>query len=146
MISKIILKQILMILCLTVTFTVSSSFAKERNAPQTIRLAIGEWAPYHSSNLKHYGLGSRIITEAFALEGVQVQYDFFPWARSLFYVESGDWEGSGIWYYSPKRAQYSLYSDTVLEFSYVFFHLKSYSFDWTIIEDLQEIPIGGVNR
>ncbi len=32
----------------------------------TVTLANGEWAPFFSENLKHYGVVSRIINDAFA--------------------------------------------------------------------------------
>ena len=41
-------------------------------AEETIRIAIGEWPPYTSKELKHYGVVSRIVAETFALEGVKV--------------------------------------------------------------------------
>ncbi|WP_163834894.1 substrate-binding periplasmic protein [Spartinivicinus ruber] len=114
-------------------------------AGDVVRLAIGEWPPYHSVDLEYFGIGSRIMKEAFANEDIEVEYGFFPWARSLALVKSGKWDGSGVWYYSPKRARYALYSDPVLQSSYVFFHLHSYPFDWKTIDDLKGVIIGGVN-
>ena len=59
-------------------------------AEETIRITNGEWPPYMSKKLKHYGLASRITTEAFASQGVKVEYGFFPWARSKLLVEHRD--------------------------------------------------------
>ena len=50
---------------------------------ETIRLATEEYPPYTSKHLANYGLASHIVTDAFALEGVQTEYSFFPCARAL---------------------------------------------------------------
>jgi len=47
-------------------------------AGETIRLANGEWVPYQSKSLKHCGAVSRIVTKAFASEGITVEYEYFP--------------------------------------------------------------------
>ena len=112
-------------------------------AEETIRITIGEWAPFLSKDLKHYGLAARIVTESFALEGVKVEYGFFPWARSKFFAQEGEWDGSAVWMHNSERAKDFLFSDSVVEVKNIFFHLKSYSFDWNTIDDLKGIPIGG---
>ncbi len=111
-------------------------------AEEVIRLTNGEWPPYCSKALKHYGLVSRIVADSFALEGVRVEYGFFPWKRAMMYVEHGEWDGSPGWFYSEERAKHSYFSDPFIDYKYVFFHLKSYSFDWKTIDDLQGIQIG----
>lgn len=110
---------------------------------ETIRLASGEWAPYQSQKLKYYGLASRIVTEAFALEGVNVEYEFLPWKRSYEMARTGKCDGTLIWNRKKERSQYFYYSDTIVSSDKVFFHLKSYTFDWNSIDDLKGIPIGG---
>ena len=47
----------------------------------TIRLTNGDWQPFYSKDAPHHGFVSHIITEAFALVGVETEYGFFPWAR-----------------------------------------------------------------
>ena len=72
-------------------------FSSSLSANETIRIANGEWPPYLSKELKHYGVASRIVAEAFALEGVKVKYGFFPWGRAYAVVQRGEWDGSVIW-------------------------------------------------
>lgn len=72
-------------------------------AQESIRLTNGEWPPYLSKDLKHYGVASRIVTEAFDLEGIKVEYGFFPWERALELAKHGDWDGSLVWFHTPKR-------------------------------------------
>ncbi len=121
-----------------ILYNVNFSFAEE-----TIRLTNGEWAPYFSQKLKYYGIGSRIVTEAFALEGIKVEYGFFPWKRALKLAESGAWDGAVGWETNSDREPYFYNSDTVWEAPWVFFHLKTYSFDWKTFNDLEKIRIGG---
>ena len=49
----------------------------------TIRLTNGDWQPFMSKNGPHHGIASHVVTEAFALVGVEVEYGFFPWKRSI---------------------------------------------------------------
>ena len=57
----------------------SSVFAGEE-----IKITIGEWSPFISKELPHYGIVPHIISEIFNEAGVNVQYGFFPWARSSY--------------------------------------------------------------
>jgi polar amino acid transport system substrate-binding protein len=122
-----------------ITYPLSDSFAEK-----TIRLATGEWAPFISKDLKHGGVVLQVITEAFALVDVKVEYGFFPWARAKQIAQDGRWDGTAIWGVSLEREEYFYYSDLVMSSPYVFFHLKSYPFDWDTWEDIAGIPMGGL--
>ncbi len=116
----------------------TSIFAEEK-----IRITIGEWPPFISEHLKHYGVISHIVTEAFALEGIKVEYGFFPWKRAYIYAEKGKWDGTAGWSPFPERGKVFYMSNVIHADKNVFFHLKSYRFDWNTIDDLKGIPIGG---
>lgn len=114
---------------------------------ETITLSNGEWLPYLSESLPHYGIVSRIVSEAFALEGITVQYVFRPWPRAYAEAQRGLVNGSLVWSVGPaatERAREFLSSDTVLEAQSVFFHRKGYHFKWTRDADLAGLRIGGV--
>jgi len=125
---------------LVVLFVCSS--VTSGSAEETIRLASGEWPPYQSEELKYAGVASRIVTEAFALEGIKVEFGYFPWKRSYKLAETGQWDGTFLWFDTPERREIFYISDPVMDIQYVFFHLKSYSFDWNTIDDLKGIEIG----
>ena len=112
-------------------------------AAQPLRLASGEWPPYFSEQLRHYGVGSHIVSEAFALEGIEVEYGFFPWKRSLRLAREGVWDGTLGWEPSAERERFFYISDRVWQAPWVFFHLKSSPFDWQDFGDLAEVRIGG---
>lgn len=123
---------------LLVLISPASAFAEE-----TIRLATGEWPPYYSKDLKHNGLALRIITEAFALEGIKVEFEFYPWARGLLSAERGTVDGAATWTATEEREKLFYASDPVFEGEWVFFHLKSFPFNWETYDDLKGIDIGG---
>jgi len=114
---------------------------------ETITLSNGEWLPYMSETLPYNGAISRIVSEAFALEGITVNYVFRPWPRAYAEAQRGLVNGSVVWSIgdgTSERARDFLYSDPVLEAQSVFFHRKDYKFRWTKDEDLAGVRIGGV--
>jgi polar amino acid transport system substrate-binding protein len=127
--------------CVAVVFLLS--VATRGFSAETIRLASGEWSPYQSEHLPYYGLASRIVTDAFALAGIEVHYGYFPWPRAYEQALTGKWDGTFLWFDTPERRKHFYISDPVLDITYVFFHLKTYSFDWNTVDDLQGITIGG---
>jgi len=114
---------------------------------ETIRITNGEWEPYLSNYSYQYGLNSHLVTEAFELEGITVEWGFFPWQRAFQNVKDGsDWRASCCWWPSEDTKQEFLISDAIVKTSFVFFHLKSYEFDWSSIEELKGIKIGGTSN
>ncbi len=117
-----------------------SSFGYEKS----ITLTAGNYPPYQSPNLKHYGVVSRIVSEAFALEGVEVTYKFLPWKRAYKYILEGKLDGVGYATKKSSRLEHFYFSEPVFEKKRAFFHLKSTQFDWNNIEDLQGLKIGAL--
>lgn len=111
-------------------------------AMDMIRITSAEWPPYQSEHLKHYGVASHIITQAFALEDIQVTYGFFPEMRSLLVARNGKWDATFLWVKTKEREPYFYFSDVIVENDNVFFHLKSVAFDWNTMDDLSDILIG----
>jgi polar amino acid transport system substrate-binding protein len=92
--------------------------------------------------LPHYGLASRIISTAFALEGIKVEFGFFPWLRAIHLAKLGAWQGTAVWRSTPEREQNFYLSEPVITSQYVFFHLNSLPFDWRDFPDLMPYRIG----
>lgn len=117
-------------------------------ANEKIRLTNGEWPPYLSENLAHYGYASHIISEAFLSVNVDVEYGFFPWKRSLEYAKFGqlftdNWNGSVVWVHTNERTTDFIYTDVVITDELILFSLKSNPLNWKSINDLQGKKIGG---
>lgn len=124
------------VLFLQLTLTINC-FAKD-----TVTITTGEWIPYSSEHIKHNGVICRITTEAFALAGIKVKWNFVPWKRAYEEARAGIVDGSIFWYYNEERAKYFYFSDQIGTQSNVFFHLKKNKFNWKTITDLKGKIIG----
>ncbi|WFC61784.1 transporter substrate-binding domain-containing protein [Pseudomonas sp. REST10] len=113
------------------------------HAADRVRLTNGEWPPYLGETLPHHGVASRIVEEAFASQGIAVQWEFHPWARSLKMAEQGLRDGSAVWLNNPQRQQHFHVSAPVVESGYYLFHRKDDAFDWSGIDDLRGLRIAG---
>ena len=122
---------------LAIGLALSCSVGALAQTQDTIRLTNGEWPPFLSEHAPHHGFASHIITEAFALVGVEVEYGFFPWKRSFKLAKEGKWDGSAVWWENEERRKLFYFTDLVVPTKVVFFHLKSTEFDWTTYEDLR---------
>ena len=110
---------------------------------ETIRITNGEWQPFLSKDVPHHGFASHIVTEAFKLVGVEVEYGFFPWKRSYKIAKEGMWDGTAVWYDSDERREDFFFSDVVVPSRMVFFHLTTTTFDWDDYDDFGDLKIGG---
>ena len=136
---KIAVKKIL----LTVLVLALPAMANAKE--QTITVAAGEWPPFISENLKYHGVAARIISESFALQGIKVQYGWFPWKRSYDNVSNGSWDASAIWAMTAQRSEDVLFSDPIIKNKTVLFFRKSSVRDWTSFKDLSGLVIGATD-
>ncbi|MFC4158657.1 substrate-binding periplasmic protein [Chitinimonas lacunae] len=111
-------------------------------ATVTIRLANGEWPPYMSAKLPHYGAVSRIVSEAFASEGIQVRYEFYPWKRGLELARNGGIDGTLAWVRTDDRERDFWLSDPLFESNAVLAYRKEKPVDWQKADDLGRYLIG----
>ncbi|MCP3949009.1 transporter substrate-binding domain-containing protein [Herbaspirillum sp.] len=129
-----------------IAILVSIFFFQNIFAEEIVRITNGEWLPYHSKKLPHYGAGSRIVTEAFALEGIKVEWGFYPWKRGYLNVVRDKWDASIGWIKTPEREKEVLFSEPVYGGKWVFFHLKNQNFSWQTIDDLKKFRIGATEN
>ncbi|TBW57962.1 transporter substrate-binding domain-containing protein [Marinobacter halodurans] len=108
---------------------------------ETVRLTNGDWPPYLSEK-PPYGFVSDIIRRAFAVEGIDVEWGFFPWSRSYILARDGHWDGTAAWSCSPERAASFYYSAPITPIRYVFFHRVDRDFDWHHADDLRGLRVG----
>ncbi len=113
----------------------------DATANEVVRLSTGEWSPYISEELESKGLLSQIASEAFALEGVDVKLDFFPWQRVYQLSKTGEYDGTLAYAKTDEREKIYHYSEPIYTGKYVLFHLKSYPLKWNKYEDLKNTRI-----
>lgn len=110
---------------------------------ETIRLDIGEWAPYTSEKDPKGKIAEAIVIEALKLEGITPEFVYYPWKRSYENVKSGKSVGTFPWYTNEERqVDFIIHKEAILVAKSVFFHLKSTQFDWTTTEDLKKYKFG----
>lgn len=108
---------------------------------QTLTLASGEWSPFISQDAANYGYVSDIVSEAFKTVGIDVNYEFYPWARSEDLVKHGDIRGSIVWIQTAERDNFAYFSDTIITQESVLFHLKSKPIAARTFADIKDINI-----
>ena len=111
-------------------------------AGEQVVLSNGEWAPYLSKKLPHYGAASHIVEAAFSAAGITTRYEFYPWKRSYKLAKEGTVNGTPVWVYTKERARDFLYTDVVIvDYEYLF-HLKKIPLAWETVDDLKGLIIG----
>jgi polar amino acid transport system substrate-binding protein len=108
-----------------------------------LRLANGEWPPFTGRDLPAGGCDSQVVSEVFAREGIQVQYEFLPWARGLLLSLSGMLDGAVEWDDTPEhRKSHFVSQETLSQQQWVFMHRKATKVSWERLDDLHPYVIG----
>jgi polar amino acid transport system substrate-binding protein len=110
---------------------------------QALSISVGDWPPYLSADLKHNGVIAHLISDLFADEGYRVSFQFLPWPRAYAATAAGRFAASAVWMHKNAREADFLYSAPILDEQFVFFHLKSFPFDWRSPYDLTGMTLGG---
>ncbi len=127
-------------------FSFSLSAVEAADTDRTVRLTNGEWPPYTSEKLKHGGVFTHLVTEAFKHSGYRTEYEYHPWNRSYQIAQQGQADGSLTWAPTPEREADFIFSDPVTLNKKVIFHLRSFEFDWKTIQDLEGLRIGATDK
>jgi polar amino acid transport system substrate-binding protein len=112
------------------------------SAQEVIRLTMGEYPPYLSSRLEGNGVAARLVTAAFAAEGIEMELAVFPWKRAYLTAKNNEWDGSLVYFWSQEREQDFYYSAPLYHEKYVFLHQPDFVFDWDALADLRGIKLG----
>ncbi len=111
-------------------------------AQSNIILTNGEWPPYLGEMLPYNGTASRIISEAFASQGMQVRWDFHAWDRAFELAQQGLRDGTAVWSSTPEREHDFYISAPVLRSGHFFYSLRERAFDWQQMDDLEGLQVG----
>jgi len=109
---------------------------------EKIVISTGEWPPYTSEKMKHFGYSLHIIANAFETQGYQVEYNFLPWKRAYVMAQEGKFDGSAAWFKNKQRQEEFLFSKPVSASTTVLFHRKDKVVEWSKLEDLKKFSIG----
>jgi len=122
--------------------TLSSCLNAADNNLASLVIITGNYPPAIDGARSDKGYVAKIVSDAFSLEGITVNFLFLPWARGLHTVRKGD--EVAIMYYAKtqERAENFLFSDALFEEEWVFFHLKKNEIQWKQLTDLSKFNIG----
>ncbi|MCK5673052.1 MAG: transporter substrate-binding domain-containing protein, partial [Spirochaetales bacterium] len=90
-----------------------------------IPMATGEWTPYTSESMEHYGFFTQIVTEVFKEMGVEYKYVFYPWRRCYDSVLNSSVWAAFPYSYTEERAQDVMFSDAIAYSSTKLFYYKN---------------------
>ena len=110
---------------------------------ETMTIVTGEWAPYTSEQLEHYGAITEIVSLALQEMGQEFEYKFYPWRRGFELVKKGKVWATFPYFYTEERAKHVFYSDPLFSGQTKFFYYKKtkdYTFD--TLEDLKDYNVG----
>jgi len=127
-------------LCVLLVALFLSPVTLAQTAP--VRIAVGEWPPYFSEEAEGYGTYAQVVTRAFELEGLDVQYGFFPWKRALLETQEGRWPVSAGWGRTDDREPYFHFCDPVLIQREQFFYSTDRPVNADSWEDLEGLSLG----
>lgn len=111
-----------------------------------IVIASGEWPPFQGKNIENNGFATELVRKAFANSGskekVNIKFKYFTWSRSLDFTRDGTTHATFLWSHKKDREKDFLYSDKLVDVSYVLFHLKKTKLEWKTVPDLKKFKIG----
>lgn len=108
-----------------------------------IVLASGNYPPWTTETPPHYGFVNRLVTEAFATQNVEVEFEFFPWKRSYMEALVGRANGTSFWYRDERHDEEFFTSKTMLVQKEVLFYVQGTVLpDWQSLRDLTTLRFG----
>lgn len=108
----------------------------------TLVIVTGNYPPAINEIENDKGYISRLVSDAFALEGIKTEFLFVPWARGLRMIRLGN--EACIMYYAktPDRLKSFTFSEPLFSEEWLFFHLKNTPVEWNTLNDLSRYIIG----
>lgn len=118
------------------------SWGVQAEPPSVVKITTGEYPPFTSKTDEGNSYLNTVVKEAFAKQGIRVQFYYFPWTRAYKKALNGGFDATSYWYQSEEREAHFYYSDPVVSSPTYFFHLKDKTFDWQSISDLNGKHVG----
>lgn len=126
------------------TFWITVLLSSTVLAEDRLVLSTGGWPPFITDEQRHNGFIGHLISDVFVEVGIEVEYRYIPWRRAYVEASIGDFAGTAVWMDAPDRHEDFIYSDAVLDETFVFFHRRDRFFDWDTFEDLEGLTLGAI--
>ena len=108
----------------------------------SIVIGTGEWKPYHSLTLQHFGVGNHIVQDAFKAVGLEVEFIFQPWKRILKTSTEGRFDAVSAWGGYENWIDTHYASDPLYSGTFVLWVRRGTTFNWKNPEELKGLKIG----
>lgn len=130
--------------CLLFAIILCLSWASPACAESTLRIMATEWPPVSSSDPANPGVVIEFINAAFALSGINVEYDFDPWPRNFVEIKSGHYFAATPYTKTPERQKHFKFSEPYLKATItVFFNKKALpDYDYEEMDSLRQYRVG----
>lgn len=115
-------------------------------AGEKMRFSVGDFPPYFDKDMPNQGAIAVVFKAAMAAEGIDVEYDFLPWARALEYAKNGISAGSPGWTKTPERDVDFLFSEPFVNCVDGVFYLKEKPVEFSSVADFKGMRIGVINN
>ena len=112
--------------------------------PHQITISSGEWSPYISPLLQGGGPFSQIVTESYALEGIETKYTYLSWTESMAVAKRGDVDGIIAWSFNTEREIFFQFSAPFANHHMAFAYRKESHYRWETLDDLKGITVAAV--
>lgn len=104
---------------------------------ETVTVAVGEWKPWISKDLKLGGVVSDIITKIFKSQNYDVNLSYSSWKRSFELSKKGKFDSTGVWYKTDEREKFFSYSDEIISTREVIIYKKGKQIKFESFNDLK---------
>ncbi len=112
--------------------------------------ATGEWPPFTSENLPHYGRATALVSAICEVAGIEPVYEFYPWKRAEAMILKGEAFAAFPYAVSTDRQRFFDYSDVLFHgLNVLVYHQDNPNipkdFSYETPADLQGYRIGGIS-
>jgi len=112
---------------------------------ETVKIGVGEWAPYIGEGLPDKGLHTKRVVDVLKAAGYDVDLEFSPWKRTLEVARRGDTVATFSWSHSADREADFIYPKVPLEEQTdVIFYSKKKHPDGVSAKSVEDIKAQGL--
>lgn len=128
-----------LICCSPIGYSATNYASSSAPISRTITIATGEYPPWTGSALPNDGYINHVISEAFASQGVKVDFVYQPWKRAFEEARQGKFDATSYWYENTERRKSMLFSDLLITNRTVFFQRREDAdIRWKTLSDLSQ--------
>lgn len=127
---------------ITLLWSVSAGLSQA--SPRTLVMAADQaWQPFIDAEAEDGGLVVKLVTEAFAEAGRQVEMQYLSWSRVLRRAENANFDGIAGAFQSPERDGSFLFSQPILDFRVVLIGREGFELaHYGTLDELQGLTVG----